>query len=200
MPLHIWASNPAAPAVMIAFIAGSGVFFALLAVARSRRQAAASQKGGQDWVSIAGVAIQGLAIALCAGPPLVNGPFLPADQTARLAAVMILMALTVGLFGWAIQTMGKNWSIMARTNSDHELVTDGPFALIRNPIYLALFAFMLAVALTTGHVQALIIGIPLYAVGTAMRVGREERLLRAHFGASYEAYAARVSRFIPGLF
>lgn len=196
MPLHIWASNPAAPAVMIAFIAGSGVFFALLAVART----ATRQKSALDWVSIAGVAIQGVAIALSGGPLLINGPFLPPDQTARLAAVMILMALTVGLSGWAIQTRGGNWSIMARTSSDHELVTDGPFALIRNPIYLALFAFMLAVALTTGHVQALIIGIPLYAVGTAMRVGREERLLRAHFGAAYEAYAARVSRFIPGLF
>ncbi|WP_163312237.1 methyltransferase family protein, partial [Enterobacter cloacae] len=74
----------------------------------------------------------------------------------------------------------------------------GPFAWIRNPIYTALFVFMLAMALGFGHWRGLIIGVPLYWIGTWMRVRREEKLLRAQFGAAYDAYAARVKRFIPG--
>jgi protein-S-isoprenylcysteine O-methyltransferase Ste14 len=42
--------------------------------------------------------------------------------------------------------------------------------------------------------------VPLYALGTWMRVAHEERLLRTQFGAAYDEYAARVKRFVPGVF
>ena len=47
--------------------------------------------------------------------------------------------------------------------------------------------------------KSALIGVPLFALGTWIRVAEEERLLRRHFGEAYDAYAARVPRFVPGL-
>lgn len=109
------------------------------------------------------------------------------------------MAATVGLFVWASRTMGRNWSVVARTRRDHTLVTAGPFAWIRHPIYTAMFLMMIALAIALGHVNRLFIAIPIYALGTVIRVRIEERLLRTAFGPTYREYAQRVKRFIPGV-
>jgi protein-S-isoprenylcysteine O-methyltransferase Ste14 len=89
--------------------------------------------------------------------------------------------------------------VVARTRSDHELVTWGPFAYVRHPIYSALFVWMIGMAVAFGHVWGLIAGVPLYWIGTLLRIREEERLLHARFGAGYEAYAKRVKRFLPGI-
>jgi protein-S-isoprenylcysteine O-methyltransferase Ste14 len=59
---------------------------------------------------------------------------------------------------------------------------------------------MLAAAIALGHERALLFGVPLYVIGTWLRISEEERLLRAMFGATYDSYAARVRRFLPGVF
>jgi protein-S-isoprenylcysteine O-methyltransferase Ste14 len=45
----------------------------------------------------------------------------------------------------------------------------------------------------------LLLALPVYALGTWLRVRVEERLLRAMFAARYDDYAARVKRFVPGV-
>ena len=54
--------------------------------------------------------------------------------------------------------------------------------------------------LAFGMIGLAFASVPLYAFATWMRVRHEERLLRSQFGAAYDAYAARVKRFVPGLF
>lgn len=95
--------------------------------------------------------------------------------------------------------MGANWSLVARTRADHQLVQTGPFAFVRHPIYVALLGLMIATAIAGGHVRNLVLAIPLYGVGTWLRIVYEERLLRQAFGAGYDAYARRVRCFIPGV-
>jgi protein-S-isoprenylcysteine O-methyltransferase Ste14 len=95
--------------------------------------------------------------------------------------------------------MGRNWTLVAQTRADHSLVQTGPFALIRNTIYVALFGMMVANAMALGHAINLAASIPIYIVGTLMRVGIEEKLLRAMFGTAYDDYARRVKRFIPAI-
>jgi protein-S-isoprenylcysteine O-methyltransferase Ste14 len=109
------------------------------------------------------------------------------------------MAGAVLLFAAATRAMGDNWSLVARTRADHRLVTDGVFARLRHPIYLAMALFLLALAIALGHEANLIFAAPLFALGTWIRVHEEEKLLRAQFGDSYERYAASVKRFVPGL-
>jgi protein-S-isoprenylcysteine O-methyltransferase Ste14 len=179
-------------------------FFAFLAALVATQHGRASAEGEttarRSRASILGVAIQGLAIGFTSmGIQRVTLDPLNAKALIEAAAVALLMAATVWLFVWASRTMGRNWSIVARTRDDHALVTAGPFAWIRHPIYTAMFLMMIALAIGLGHMARLFIAAPLYAMGTAIRVWIEERLLRTAFGSAYEEYANRVKRFIPGV-
>ena len=51
--------------------------------------------------------------------------------------------------------------------------------------------------LVVSHWIGLLGGIVIFAIGTAIRVRSEEKLLRAHFGAEYEDYARRVPAILP---
>jgi protein-S-isoprenylcysteine O-methyltransferase Ste14 len=179
-------------------------FFAFLAslipAQRLRASADGETTARRSRASIVGVAIQGLAIGFTSiGVQRATLDPLSSKSLVEAAAVALLMGATVWLFVWASRTMGRNWSIVARTRGDHALVTAGPFAWIRHPIYTAMFLMMIALAIGLGHVARLLIAVPLYALGTAIRVRIEERLLRAAFGSAYEEYANRVKRFIPGV-
>jgi protein-S-isoprenylcysteine O-methyltransferase Ste14 len=81
----------------------------------------------------------------------------------------------------------------------HVLVTGGIFAHLRHPIYTGMAAFLAAMAIAFGHAAHLVAAAPLFALGTWIRVREEERLLKAQFGPAYQAYAARVKRFVPGV-
>ena len=118
---------------------------------------------------------------------------------AEAAAIALLMLACAWLFTAAAREMGANWSVVARMREGHELVTSGVFARVRHPIYVAMALFLAAMAIAFGHEGQLLIAVPLFVAGTWIRVGEEEKLLRAEFGAAYEAYAARVKRFVPGL-
>lgn len=176
--------------------------FALAVLAaRARRGAADHGPQHRSQRSIAGIAVQSLAFfatAFGAGSAMLD----PLSTLALGEAVVIalLMAAAVALFVWASRTMGRNWSVVARTRSDHELVTTGPFAHVRHPIYSAMGLLLLALAIGLGNEWRLVVTLPLYALGTWLRIAEEEKLLRAAFGPAYDAYAARVKRFVPGLF
>ncbi len=177
------------------------VWVAMLLIARARRGPAGSEVTRQrDSGSMLGVAVQGLAFFVVGFGPLkliLGAP--DGTAIAEMIAVFALAAAVIGLFFASSRAMGRNWAIVARTRDDHQLVTWGPFAVVRNPIYIALFAWILVMALALGHWRGLILAVPLYWIGTWMRVRREEALLRTQFGADYDAYAARVKRFVPGL-
>lgn len=185
------------PAPIILF-AGLLLFVALLAFAGKR--APEGSGGRRSARSIIGIIIQMAAFfAVGAGPVLVSLPPMSGPALLQAAIVLLLTAITCGLFFASKRAMGRNWSLVARTRSDHDLVTWGPFAYVRHPIYSALFAWLVAMAVAFGHYRGLIAGIPLYWLGTMLRIVEEERLLKAHFGPAYDNYAARVKRFLPGL-
>lgn len=186
---------------LTAFGLGGVLFVISLLAARQRVRRHGISKGGhrspQSMLWIIG---QGIGIGI-AGLGRIEVSLVPFSAAAlwQGGVVLALVLATVGLFNWSTQAMGKNWAIVAQTRSDATLVTSGPFAIIRNPIYVALFLFMLAMAVAYGHGRNLFLAIPVYGYATWMRVRLEEGLLRAEFGGAYDAYTARVKRFIPGV-
>lgn len=79
------------------------------------------------------------------------------------------------------------------------LVTGGPYAYTRNPMYLGHLVFLAGLALTLRSELAAVIAVA-SAVFFQLRVSRDEKRLRAFFGAEYAQYCARVKRWVPGLF
>jgi protein-S-isoprenylcysteine O-methyltransferase Ste14 len=195
--MHSYAVGlPGLAVLAVGFLA----FMLTVLAARLRRGMADDRPQRRSRRSIAGIAVQCLAFFLTAFG--MAGAML--DPLSPLAlgeagGIALLMAMSVALFAWASRTMGRNWSIVARTRSDHELVTTGPFAYTRHPIYAAMALLLIALAIGLGNEWRLIVTLPLYALGTWLRIAEEEKLLRDAFGADYDAYAARTKRFVPGL-
>ena len=194
----MWRSDPVGLPGLAVMAVGLLSFFVALAAARRRAGAEASGNATRSRRSMLGIVVQGLAF-VAAGMGRIDVTLDPLRALSIVEAMIVLLLMTgaVGLFVWASRTMGRNWSIVARTRDDHRLVETGPFAFVRHPIYVALFLLTIAIAVAYGHLTHLVIGIPLFAIGTWLRIGEEERLLRAMFGRAYEAYARRVKRFVP---
>ncbi|HEX4693978.1 isoprenylcysteine carboxylmethyltransferase family protein [Sphingomonas sp.] len=189
---------PGLAAMALGFLA----FFAALLVARTRvKRAAAAPVSQSAPITRLWIVVQGIGIGVTGFGPIRIEVGSPSGKSiVEGVIVALLMAAAVALFNASSRAMGKNWAVVAQTRSDHNLVETGPFKWIRNPIYVAMSFFMFAMAIAFGHSRNLIVAVPIFALGTWMRVVREEGLLRAQFGAAYDDYAARVRRFVPGLF
>ena len=182
----------------IILLVGLALFGLLVFIRSGGPQDEAGSKRSR--LSILGIIVQMLAF-FGVGLGLVVIAYAPTSPQAleQAGATLALVGITCWIFAASKRALGRNWSIVARTRSGHELVTWGPFAYVRHPIYSALFVWLLAMAVAFGHYWGLIFGVPLYWIGTLLRIREEERLLRAQFGADYDAYARRVKRFVPGI-
>jgi len=107
-------------------------------------------------------------------------------------AVQILAAV---LMMWARLTFGLRSLHAAANPTAGGVVTSGPYAFLRHPIYAAILWFVWAGAVT--HASPFVIGAALViTAGTAVRIAMEERLLLVRY-PEYAVYAARVRRVIP---
>ena len=95
--------------------------------------------------------------------------------------------------------MGDAWRIGVDPSERTELVTHGPFSLVRNPIYAAMIPSFIGIALLAPNVVTIAGAILLIvALELQTRLIEEPYLLRVH-GEQYAAYAARAGRFLPGI-
>ncbi|HEY1955139.1 MAG TPA: isoprenylcysteine carboxylmethyltransferase family protein [Polyangiaceae bacterium] len=97
---------------------------------------------------------------------------------------------------WARAHLGRLWSGTITVKEGHRLVTSGPFALARHPIYTGALVGALGVAIATGYVKALV-AFALIAVGFSLKLTKEDELLSTRFGEEHRAYRKRVARLIP---
>ena len=108
-------------------------------------------------------------------------------------------ALGLGLTLWAQLRMGSSWRIGVDPAETTALVTSGPFAFARNPIFTGMLAVALGLALLVPNLPALLAALAL-ALGLELQVRlvEEPYLLGAH-GELYRRWAARTGRFLPGI-
>lgn len=146
-----------------------------------------------------------IAIVLC----VVGGPTLqlvgalgqvhglagePADVLGTvLASVGIAITVIAQL------AMGDAWRIGVDLCERTGLVTDGPFAIVRNPIYAAMIPAFTGIALLAPNVVTIAGAIlVIVALELQTRLIEEPYLAMAH-GEQYASYAARVGRFFPAV-
>ena len=109
---------------------------------------------------------------------------------AALAAAGLLFT------AWARIHLGRNWSGIVTVKHDHELITSGPYALVRHPIYTGLLLAFIGSAFARGEWRGVLaVHIVLLALWRKLKL--EERWMREQFGAQYDAYGQRVAALIP---
>ena len=152
---------------------------------------------GNRWV-IAALSLIGVLAAYL--PALTDrNEFWTLDGDAIRWLGVVLFAAGGALRLWSVVVLGNRFSGLVAIQPGHTLVTSGVYGVIRHPSYLGLLVntlgWVLAFRSGVGLVITALIIPPLLA-----RIRAEERLLRAQFGAEYDAYRARTSRLIPGLY
>jgi protein-S-isoprenylcysteine O-methyltransferase Ste14 len=113
-------------------------------------------------------------------------------------AVIAGQAAAFALMLWARMTFGRRSFHATADPTEGGLVTGGPYAFVRHPIYAAVCLFVIAGGLA--HVSWATAAFALVVfLGAIARMVAEERLLRTQY-AGYVAYAARTKRMIPHVF
>lgn len=159
----------------------------------------APDAGALEWV--AGALFLGGLVAGALAPILalldVLEPIAVLDGTIGHAIGLVLAIGGIVLTFLAQLAMGDAWRIGVDPEERTELVTDGPFGLVRNPIYSAMIPTVLGLVLLVPNVLS-ITAIVSLVVGLELQVRlvEEPHLLRTH-GREYADYAARVGRFVP---
>ena len=128
-----------------------------------------------------------------AGP--LDRRFVP-DSALSDALGLVLTLAGTGFAIWARVFLGRNWSAIVTIKHDHQMISSGPYALVRHPIYSGFLLGTLGTAIAYGEIRGLA------AVGLAflawwMKSRLEEKFMEQRFGAEYSAYKRRVKALIP---
>jgi protein-S-isoprenylcysteine O-methyltransferase len=101
----------------------------------------------------------------------------------------------MGTLVWGRQTLGENWSQTVSAKEDQELITRGPYSVVRHPMYAGGLLASISSAVVAGGPFAfatLIVG-SLFV----WRVTAEDKLMQEQFPETYPDYMQRTKRLIP---
>ena len=105
-----------------------------------------------------------------------------------------------GLFLLTICSMGRLWALMYICgNKRRELITDGPYSIVRNPLYFFSLIGAVGIGLVSENLLILALIVIFYAVYYPFTVLAEEKKLEGTFGDAYLEYNRRTPRFLPKL-
>jgi protein-S-isoprenylcysteine O-methyltransferase Ste14 len=103
----------------------------------------------------------------------------------------------IWLASTGVRHLGKQWRMVAALNHDHQLVTSGPYRVVRHPIYTSMLAMFIMSALFLGRLPWWPIGMALFLAGIEIRIHEEDRLLRDRFGSLFEEWKREVPSYLP---
>jgi protein-S-isoprenylcysteine O-methyltransferase Ste14 len=161
--------------------------------------------GARAWVERA--TRQRLALAALEGATLLGWllfargrwPFFPGHDAAVALAGAVLALTGALLAAWAKARLGRLFSPHLGVQHGHRLVTSGPYAVVRHPIYLGIIDFFIGSALFFNDVGLLVVAF-LFVLYFTAQLRIEERLFARHFGAEWEAYRLRTPPLFPRIF
>lgn len=113
--------------------------------------------------------------------------------------VIVGVAITyvgVGLAIWARAILGGNWSATVTVKQGHSLVRQGPYAIVRHPIYTGLLVAGFGTALVIGEIHSLV-AVGIGALGFLAKSKLEERFMIEQFGREYEDYRQHTWALVP---
>ncbi|MBI2757776.1 MAG: isoprenylcysteine carboxylmethyltransferase family protein [Chloroflexi bacterium] len=123
----------------------------------------------------------------------------PAAQIIALTLGAIFYVFGMTFVLWGRLALGKMYfvstSLGAQLFANHQLVTHGPFAIVRHPMYLGLISAALGGLLIYQTWTTVFFAV--FSPFVLMRARREERALSAEFGPTWQEYCRRVPAIIP---
>jgi protein-S-isoprenylcysteine O-methyltransferase Ste14 len=122
-----------------------------------------------------------------------RGVFPPSPVLDWTAAALSVIGVSIAI--WARVHLGRNWSPHPAVKEHHELVTSGPYAYVRHPIYTGAILMAFGTALTGS-----IWGIGVFVITSVLfvsRIGIEEQIMLGLFPDKYPEYQKKTKALIP---
>ena len=120
-------------------------------------------------------------------------PFAPTDFQFALGGILLATGVTILVQG--MRRFGAHGTNVPTNQPSTALVTDGPYAYSRNPIYIGLSFLYVGVGLTVDSAWIVALLVPLLVVMRYGVIAREERYLEGKFGAPYIEFKSRTPRW-----
>ena len=111
-----------------------------------------------------------------------------------------ILSDTSGLFLLTICSMGRLWALLYISGKKtHEVITDGPYSIVRHPLYLFSFIGAIGIGLASDNILVLAALVIFYLSYYPLTILSEEKILTKKFGQTYIDYAKCTPRFLPKL-
>jgi protein-S-isoprenylcysteine O-methyltransferase Ste14 len=146
---------------------------------------------------IRSIALITFLVLYAINPPWMETLTMPLPTWLRWAGVA-LGVISLVLYAWSRATLGRAWSSHLQTREKHQLVTTGPYAKIRHPIYLSILIFWVSLALVTANLFFFVF-LVISGIDLGLRIPKEEQMLTKTFGEDYKAYVQRTGRLFPNI-
>jgi protein-S-isoprenylcysteine O-methyltransferase Ste14 len=108
----------------------------------------------------------------------------------------VLGLLSLAFWTWTQMALDTQWSAQLQLRKEHSLVTIGPYKRLRHPLYAAMFAWAIALALVTANWIFVAVTVATIS-GTMARVPKEEQMMLEAFGEEYKEYMRCTGRYFP---
>jgi protein-S-isoprenylcysteine O-methyltransferase Ste14 len=147
------------------------------------------------WLRLAVIALLLVAVYFItrARPPPALGQ--PTQGLALAGAVLCVAGSALAI--WARMSLGARWGVRPSEHDPPEIVTTGPFAYVRHPLYAGIIAMLIGSAINN---PAAYVDILLGVVSLAILARHEERDMLRLLPDAYGAYRQRTKRFVPFVF
>jgi len=142
-----------------------------------------------------GIALQAVAYSL-----LWQNRFWDRPLDRRRILVSVCFFVGASALSWtAARALGQQWRLDAALNKDHELVTSGPYQVVRHPIYSSMLCLLIGTGVMITPWPMMAFSLALFIIGTEIRIRIEDRLLAGNFGDEFHRYRQRVWAYVPFL-
>ena len=172
-----------------------GILIKKLQQARWTKGAVALPRSWQDLCTVPEPYLLGVTTAA-----LWLGREVPADpslaELSRAGAGALVALLAIGLMLWVLRTF-PSVSTGHYVLHDQQVVSEGPYGLVRHPLYVAAYLVWAAVAIGFGSLAALGVTVAYVIPGYWIYMRAEERMLLAHLGDAYARYREEVGMVVP---
>ncbi len=125
--------------------------------------------------------------------------FFDAVLSSAYASPIVGSILTViGVIGalWSRTVLGRNWSGYATYKEGHELVTSGPYRIVRHPMYLSIILMLIGTIVYYGSLLILVALVG-FTIMFVRRIHKEDAYMQQLFGKRFERYAQSTRALIP---
>jgi protein-S-isoprenylcysteine O-methyltransferase len=198
------AASPFAPPSLLSAVVfwasfASWFAFEMWIFSRDRRAASGDRadKGSRALIVFTVYVSMGIAFSV---PYAFPGARIVLPGAPLFGVAIALIWLGIALRYWAVTTLGRFFRTSVFMQSEHRLVTQGPYKLLRHPSYAGTLVTVLGIGLANGNYVSVAAAVGMLSAAYVWRIIVEETALCQRFGDEYTNYRRRSWAFIPFVF